>query len=133
VGSSSQLKSSSGGPCIAITQNYVSKANIPRVQRFLRDKRDQVSGCSEGASLFERFGAKLKECEPHAFEVWERANQPKPPALWEQLSVATATTGSTSGGKGGGAILGGGDGGNEKGGGGGNGGGDGGGGFSFGF
>jgi len=35
---------------VAITQNYVSESNLPRVLRFLREKPEQVSGVSTGES-----------------------------------------------------------------------------------
>lgn len=45
-----------GTPNIAITQNYVSRTNLTSVCRFLRERREQVSGCgSSGENLFERF------------------------------------------------------------------------------
>lgn len=49
---------------LAVTQNFVPRAHLTDVLRFLRDKKDQVSGFGEGVKdpygLFvERLGAEL--------------------------------------------------------------------------
>jgi hypothetical protein len=51
---------------IAITQNYVSPANLPHVLRFLRDMPYAVSGvpAEDAASLYDRFVAALATAHP---------------------------------------------------------------------
>lgn len=55
---------------VAITQNYVSRANLPAVLKFLASKReDLVSGCSvdERSSLHDRFVDGLKAQRPAVY------------------------------------------------------------------
>eukprot|EP00051_Salpingoeca_urceolata_P011688 m.145152 g.145152 ORF g.145152 m.145152 type:complete len:207 (-) comp17215_c0_seq2:214-834(-) len=51
---------------IAITQNYVSEANLAKVLRFLKHRREQVSGCQDdqGTTLHERFLAAMQQKRP---------------------------------------------------------------------
>ena len=69
-------------PCLQITQNYVSSTNLPEVCRFLRTKREQVSGleqqqdalsetaCEAEAkqSLYDRFIGALRDDRPELLE-----------------------------------------------------------------
>jgi hypothetical protein len=64
---------------IAITHNYVSRSNLCNVLRFLREKRDQVSGCRDRIEsikpeqLYEEFKKTLQQQHPkwlqHALDV----------------------------------------------------------------
>ena len=59
---------------VAVTQNFVSNANLPYVLRFLRSGReDLVSGCpgEDRASLHCRFVEALRERAPEALEAAE--------------------------------------------------------------
>lgn len=49
---------------IAITQNFCTKATLPRVRRFLREKREQVSGVASPETLHERFDAAVEAAHP---------------------------------------------------------------------
>jgi ribosomal protein L16 Arg81 hydroxylase len=55
---------------IAITHNYVSRSNLCNVLRFLREKRDQVSGCRDRIEsikpehLYEEFVQSLQQRYP---------------------------------------------------------------------
>lgn len=55
------------GMSVALTQNYVSKSNLPDVLRFLRTRQQQISGCRDRAEaippehLLSEFEAKLKK------------------------------------------------------------------------
>ncbi len=55
------------GMSIALTQNYVSRSNLPDVLRFLKTKPQQISGCRDRAeaiqpnTLLETFQSRLKE------------------------------------------------------------------------
>ncbi|KAJ9439355.1 F-box protein, partial [Diplonema papillatum] len=53
-------------PTVCITQNYVSRAGLPRVLSFLRDSPQCISGvCQEDRpSFYERFRSKLQEQLP---------------------------------------------------------------------
>lgn len=53
---------------VAITQNYVSSANLINVLRFLRDKSDQVSGCREEYDVYSVFVDKLQQSQPQVVE-----------------------------------------------------------------
>ena len=64
---------------IAITQNFVSAANLPRVMRVLRTcNPDLISGCppEARATLAERFEAALKVWQPQVWQAWQ-ADQSK--------------------------------------------------------
>mmetsp|Transcript_33836 Transcript_33836/g.88848 ORF Transcript_33836/g.88848 Transcript_33836/m.88848 type:complete len:486 (+) Transcript_33836:103-1560(+) len=82
-----------GAPVVALTQNFVSSANLGPVCRFLREKRDQVSGMACGAAaetLYERFSAKLRTDRPELAEVLDApavSDQPAPakPTLWDTM------------------------------------------------
>jgi len=68
--------------CLQITQNFVSSTNLPEVCRFLRTKREQVSGleqqqdalsetvCEAEAkqSLYDRFIGALRDDRPELLE-----------------------------------------------------------------
>lgn len=49
---------------IAITQNYASETHVHSVRRFLREKREQVSGTRDKATLAERLDAALLRARP---------------------------------------------------------------------
>ncbi|KAI9105734.1 hypothetical protein DFS34DRAFT_600652 [Phlyctochytrium arcticum] len=51
-------------PSIAITQNFVSKSNLPQVLRFLKCRRTQVSGSCYSEKLYEHFVQELERVEP---------------------------------------------------------------------
>lgn len=55
-------------PVVAITQNFVSSANLQTVCKFLKHKRSQVSGCrganENGSDLYERFTTRLLDARP---------------------------------------------------------------------
>ncbi|KAJ3281041.1 hypothetical protein HK104_000249 [Borealophlyctis nickersoniae] len=55
-------------PSIAITQNFVSTQNLPNVLRFLRCKRDQVSGVDQGEGLYEKFVEGFERTYPGVLE-----------------------------------------------------------------
>ena len=93
-------------PVIAITQNYVSTSNLHNVRRFLRTKRDQVSGCRGGAGalLAEAFEQGLARARPdlklgdgdgdgdaraHGAGTSVRA---APVSLWQRIAATPAGT-----------------------------------------
>lgn len=49
------LGSEDDEPSVAITQNFVSKCSLAHVLSFLSSRREQVSGCADGDTLYERF------------------------------------------------------------------------------
>jgi hypothetical protein len=55
---------------VALTQNYVSKSNLPDVLRFLETKKQQISGCRDRSDaiqpdkLLEAFRESLGQCRP---------------------------------------------------------------------
>ncbi|KND00751.1 uncharacterized protein SPPG_03865 [Spizellomyces punctatus DAOM BR117] len=51
-------------PSIALTQNFVATSNLPSVLRFLKYRRDQVSGSCYGTELYERFTEALNHINP---------------------------------------------------------------------
>mmetsp|Transcript_30325 Transcript_30325/g.76224 ORF Transcript_30325/g.76224 Transcript_30325/m.76224 type:complete len:512 (-) Transcript_30325:6-1541(-) len=53
---------------IAITQNYVSEANLVEVLRFLRERKDQISGTEEKETLSVCFEEALAKKRPHLME-----------------------------------------------------------------
>lgn len=59
-----------GALTIAVTENFCSRAGLPRVLRFLRDQRPSVSGVptERADTLFEDFCAALNEAEPDILE-----------------------------------------------------------------
>ncbi len=65
---------------VAITQNFVSRANLGRVCHFLARRREQVSGCgAAGATLYEDFTRRLAETMPD-IEI-----PPLHATLWESV------------------------------------------------
>jgi len=62
-------------PTVAVTQNYVSGANLPHVLRFLAStgREALVSGCALGAELHERFVGALAAVAPAALAEAEAA------------------------------------------------------------
>lgn len=69
--------------CVAVTQNFVPRAYIGKVLKFLRDKHDQVSGFQKSVRAFELFDARLREEYP---DVWEAAMKAENrPSQWEAL------------------------------------------------
>jgi len=69
-------------PNIALTQNYVSKSNLPDAFRFLRNKISQISGCRDRAEavdpelFFEEFKAKVFEYDAElARDALERSDK----------------------------------------------------------
>eukprot|EP00041_Stephanoeca_diplocostata_P010087 m.160208 g.160208 ORF g.160208 m.160208 type:complete len:285 (+) comp18015_c0_seq2:1320-2174(+) len=64
-------------PVVAITQNYVSSANLRTVCAFLKHKRSQVSGCrggDNGTDLFERFTKQLCATRPDLCSIVSSIN-----------------------------------------------------------
>ncbi|TPX58844.1 hypothetical protein SpCBS45565_g07888 [Spizellomyces sp. 'palustris'] len=51
-------------PSIALTQNFVATSNLPSVLRFLKYRRNQVSGSCYGTELYERFTEVLNHVYP---------------------------------------------------------------------
>lgn len=72
----------------AVTQNYVSRANVAEVLRFIQPGRsDLVSGCplEERAQLHDRFWAALKQQRPDVarmMEQQEEARQTRKEQVW---------------------------------------------------
>lgn len=72
---------------VAVTQNYASRSSLPRVLRFLRDRRGQVSGCAtpaDAATLYEAVREGLARERPallRAFDEGEEAAERRR-ALW---------------------------------------------------
>jgi hypothetical protein len=61
-------------PGIAITQNFVSRTNLPHVLSYIQPGRaDLVSGCAlqDRASLHDRFVAALQEKRPEVMKQLE--------------------------------------------------------------
>lgn len=61
--------------CVAVTQNYVSAANLPAVLRFLATRRSElVSGCAPGerSLLYRRFMRALRRHRPDLLEELDR-------------------------------------------------------------
>jgi hypothetical protein len=79
-----------GAPVVALTQNFVSSANLSIVCRFLRDRRDQVSGCSSddaALSLYERFAKELRIQHPEFAKLIdsEPVTSERLPTLWDSM------------------------------------------------
>lgn len=69
-----------GTPVVALTQNFASSANLGRVCHFLKNRREQVSGCgAAGSHLYEDFVDALRTQRPDVV-IPETA-----PALWEAI------------------------------------------------
>ena len=67
-------------PGIAVTQNYVSRSNLPHVLQFLKPGRsDLVSGCSmtDRSRLYARFVAALREKHPDIMSEVEAQQEAK--------------------------------------------------------
>jgi hypothetical protein len=65
---------------VAVTQNFVSRENLPHVLRFLRDGDEAtISGCpsSVRGALHERFVGALKRTKPEVYEEYEAAQRVK--------------------------------------------------------
>lgn len=67
--------------CIAVTQNFVPKAYIGKVLKFLRDKKDQVSGFNKTVKAFEVFDERLKAEYPKEWEIATKVHQ----STWDSL------------------------------------------------
>eukprot|EP00551_Chaetoceros_affinis_P001616 CAMPEP_0203639112 /NCGR_PEP_ID=MMETSP0088-20131115/4950_1 /ASSEMBLY_ACC=CAM_ASM_001087 /TAXON_ID=426623 /ORGANISM="Chaetoceros affinis, Strain CCMP159" /LENGTH=164 /DNA_ID=CAMNT_0050493915 /DNA_START=81 /DNA_END=571 /DNA_ORIENTATION=+ len=58
------------GMSVALTQNYVSRSNLPDVLRFLKMKPQQISGCRDRPEaiqpedLLHAFTSRLQQCRP---------------------------------------------------------------------
>lgn len=82
-------------PTVAITQNYVSSANLPYVLRFLRSGRaDLVSGCSanERAGLHNRFVEVLQKHAPDTLAAAEEVEAENRRRLAEQSRLSSLFT-----------------------------------------
>lgn len=53
---------------IAITQNFVDDYNLANVLKFIRDKKDQVSGVDKPEELYDSFGKLLKHRMPEVID-----------------------------------------------------------------
>lgn len=85
-------------PSIALTQNFVTTENLPSVLRFLKCRREQVSGSCYGEGLYERFVEAfekqhgdqiIREIEEREgisnARVKEKENVEKQVSLWDRL------------------------------------------------
>eukprot|EP00927_Polykrikos_kofoidii_P033081 TRINITY_DN28011_c0_g1_i1.p1 TRINITY_DN28011_c0_g1~~TRINITY_DN28011_c0_g1_i1.p1 ORF type:complete len:576 (+),score=74.70 TRINITY_DN28011_c0_g1_i1:87-1730(+) len=61
---------------LAVTQNYVSETNLHSVRRFLREKREHVSGTREKLTLAEQFDAALARDRPELLEASDGGSVP---------------------------------------------------------
>lgn len=98
---------------IAITQNFVSSTNLPAVCRFLRTKREQVSGLEQQQdalgeaacetlakqSLYDRFIGTLREQRPELLPValkeaqeMEAEQSKGQGGIWQRLTSGTHST-----------------------------------------
>jgi len=78
---------------IAVTQNYVSEANVVDVLNFLKTRRDQVSGfCDDkkARSLYETFSKRLRKARPEIWAEYERVHA-KRIGFWRDLAPSTVT------------------------------------------
>lgn len=75
---------------IAITQNYVTSANLAHVVRFLHSKPDQVSGYHDCERLCSDFVDALARERPDLFPVVQKAKE-APVSLWKQLNTQQNT------------------------------------------
>lgn len=73
--------------CIAVTQNFVPRAYLGKVIKFLRDRRDQVSGFDKEVQAYELFAKRLQESEP---ELWEPYATQKE-TVWDGLRKSEST------------------------------------------
>lgn len=86
----------------AVTQNYVSTANLPEVLRFLRDKPDQVSGyLGPKEQLYTDFMEALEVQRPHLKPILdaekervERLSKPKV-SLWSMMNAPVTQSNDT--------------------------------------
>jgi JmjC domain, hydroxylase len=65
------------GDTVAVTQNFVSEANLHAVLRVLRSRNAQlISGCPEAdrRMLYDRFAAALRAARPELWAGWEMAD-----------------------------------------------------------
>lgn len=74
---------------VAITQNYVSMANLEYVARFLRLKKDQISGVKDGVDLW---GAFKEAMIAHHLETWKSLEE----KLQKEETTKKQTTGGSS-------------------------------------
>lgn len=99
-------ESGTGEPIIAVTQNFVTRANLPQVRRFLKEKPDQASGCEDACQLSGKFDAVLKESRPEVVEECDavyakeaadaaEAAANKKPQLWDLLTSGGSGSGGT--------------------------------------
>lgn len=102
-------ESGNGDPIIAVTQNFATRANLPQVRRFLRDKPDQASGCEDACKLGPKLDAALAKHRPEVLEecdavyakeaaAAEEAARNKKPQLWEVLTSGSGSGSGSSGG-----------------------------------
>ncbi|CCG81004.1 putative F-box and JmjC domain protein [Taphrina deformans PYCC 5710] len=71
--------------CIAVTQNFVPRAYIGKVLRFLREKRDQVSGFDKSIEAHTLFEERLHDIY---HDEWLRLTD-KPKSQWHSLTGTT--------------------------------------------
>lgn len=81
--------------CLAVTQNFVPRAYIGKVLRFLRDKREQVSGFHKSVQAYELFEARLKVEYPDA---WAAATKARAATTWESLKTGKSAEEDKEGG-----------------------------------
>jgi hypothetical protein len=74
--------------CIAITQNYVDEFNVINVLKFLRDKKDQISGFQNCTEMFDLFKSGL---EKHCPKLWSKIEpsitKMEPKSWWNQVTT----------------------------------------------
>lgn len=95
---------------VALTQNFVSKANLPKVLKFCRDKPEQVSGtapglslgcriallpltCQAGVDLYQEFIQQLSLHAPAALTAAEQELS-RPKSIWARLQRVEKQQGS---------------------------------------
>mmetsp|Transcript_10918 Transcript_10918/g.30889 ORF Transcript_10918/g.30889 Transcript_10918/m.30889 type:complete len:251 (-) Transcript_10918:656-1408(-) len=81
---------------VAVTQNYVSSANLPHVLRFLRSRSaDLVSGCSacQRGTLYDEFVSALREAEPNTLRAAEETERKHKAALGVSSNLSSLFTG----------------------------------------
>ncbi|KAI9886414.1 MAG: hypothetical protein M1823_001803 [Watsoniomyces obsoletus] len=87
-------------PAIAITQNFVPRAHLPAVLRFLRDKPEQVSGFSkEVEDPYQLFVQRMEERYPNILdEGLAAAKDTKKKRRWDEVASQVETNETSNGG-----------------------------------